>query len=423
MSYGSSTAPPHRSTSGTRASDHRAPVDVAFEHTPWVDVLEETVRLPSPPAGFWYRMGVSPRGERRLEIALGLLVYALAVGWVWTLSHVRTSAVDGGDTRSAAGQAAATVASALSSVASPSAAYLTDAALNAILESSRGISGKLRAAIDTGATPIEPDTLPAGAELRYGEGGEVVPKDTAPPGAGIWSVALAVGNAIRPIADFSVIRELPFSAKQRGRIGLYYIGNWPAERKRARVGPSKAPTESYANPSGFIQVTEENADTYVSEHFTLRNFLTHDQPNVWPKYLVLQLQLIDKLELVLADLKSHGVDVSGVRVLSGFRTPRYNAGGGNTAGRADLSRHMYGDASDIFIDSDGNGLMDDLDHDGRITIGDSRVVEAAVSRVEAAHPELVGGAGIYPAGPGHGPFIHIDTRGYRARWTGGPGGG
>ena len=45
-----------------------------------------------------------------------------------------------------------------------------------------------------------------------------------------------------------------------------------------------------------------------------------------------------------------------------------------------------------------------------------------VDRVEAAHPELIGGAGIYPAGPGHGPFIHIDTRGYRARWVGSGGG-
>ena len=74
-------------------------------------------------------------------------------------------------------------------------------------------------------------------------------------------------------------------------------------------------------------------------------------------------------------------------------------------------------------DSDGNGVMDDLDHDGRITIADSRVVQQAVDRVEQAHPELVGGAGVYPAAAGHGPFIHIDTRGYRARWVGGPGGG
>jgi len=160
----------------------------------------------------------------------------------------------------------------------------------------------------------------------------------------------------------------------------------------------------------------------VSEHFTLGDFLTHDQPNVWPKYLVLQPRLIDKLELVLADLEAHGVDVHGVRVMSGFRTPQYNYTGGNTGGRANLSRHMYGDASDIYIDNDGDGQMDDLNHDRRISIDDARVILDAVDRVDAVHPELIGGAGVYTAAAGHGPFIHIDTRGYRARWSGTSGG-
>jgi hypothetical protein len=83
-----------------------------------------------------------------------------------------------------------------------------------------------------------------------------------------------------------------------------------------------------------------------------------------------------------------------------------------------LSRHTYGDASDVYIDNDGNGSMDDLNRDGRVDIGDARVMEAAVERVERAHPELIGGAGVYPTCCGHGPFIHIDTRGYRARWVG-----
>jgi uncharacterized protein YcbK (DUF882 family) len=109
-------------------------------------------------------------------------------------------------------------------------------------------------------------------------------------------------------------------------------------------------------------------------------------------------------------------------VMSGFRTPQYNRGGGNPTGRAGLSRHMYGDAADIYIDSNHDGVMDDLNHDGRIDIADSRVISAAVDRVEAAHPELVGGAGVYPAESGHGPFIHIDSRGYRARWVGSGGG-
>ena len=421
MSKGSSTELERGSTSG-RHAEHSSSGE-AHSTIHWAEILEETVRLPSPPAGFWYRIGFSGRAERRLEIGLGVLLYALAAGWVWTFTHLRTLGARGDAEPSAAGRAAASVASALTSVGAPSAAYLTDAALSALFDRARGLSGKLRASIDTSVATVEPDTLPAGADLRYGTAGETIPADTAPKGAGVWSVAVAIGDAIRPVADFNVITILPFEKKERGRIGLYYIGNWPGERRRGRRGNKKAPAASYANPSGFIQVTRETADTYVSEHFKLRDFLTHDQPNVWPKYLVLQIGLIDKLELVLEELQSRGVDVGGVRVMSGFRTPQYNARGGNTAGRAELSRHMYGDAADIFIDGNGDGVMDDLDHDGRITIRDSWVVEAAVTRVEAAHPEVIGGAGVYPAGPGHGPFIHIDTRGYRARWTGGPGGG
>jgi hypothetical protein len=396
----------------------------AAEHG-WTEAFESALRLPVPPSGFWYRAGVSPRAERRLEIGFGVLLYALAVGWIWSLSHLRTSLASGEveSVPSAAARAAATVASALTNASAPSAAYLTDATLKALLDRAHGLSGKLRVVIDTSGKGIESDTLPPGVELRYAEGGDISQSDSEPQGAGVWKLAVAIGNAIRPITDLSVITMEPFTAKMKGRIGLYYLGSWPSERARGKVGPAKAPPTSYGNPSGFIEVTPETQDTYVSEHFRLRDFLTHDQPNVWPKYLVLQLKLVDKLELILADLATRGVDVSGVRVMSGFRTPQYNAGGGNTQGRAALSRHMYGDAADIYIDSNHDGVMDDLDHNGRITIADSKVIEAAEDRVEAAHPELVGGGGIYPAGPGHGPFIHIDTRGYRARWSGGPGGG
>jgi uncharacterized protein YcbK (DUF882 family) len=109
--------------------------------------------------------------------------------------------------------------------------------------------------------------------------------------------------------------------------------------------------------------------------------------------------------------------------MSGFRSPQYNAGGGDKTGRANLSRHMYGDANDVWIDNNGDGQMDDLNHDGRIDIRDSQVICSAVERVEQENPELVGGCGVYPGNGAHGPFTHIDARGYRARWTGGPGGG
>jgi hypothetical protein len=350
-------------------------------------------------------------------VAAGVVTLLLAAGWTWSIGHAFAMG------RSAAPAAALsrTVAGVLPTSRAPRAAYLTDAALTALanraLGKLRGASGKLSATIQPAPAPLKPESLPPGASLEYSRGGEVA---HAPKQPGIWGVLLAIGNAVRPVANYNVITMLPFSAKRNGRVGLYYIGNWPTERGGG--GPSKAPGGAYAPPPGFIEVTRENAGTHVSEHFTLGDFVTHDQPNVWPKYVVLQTKLIDKLELVLNDLEAHGVDTRGVRIMSGFRSPQYNATGGNTGGRANLSRHMYGDASDIYIDNDHDGQMDDLNHDGRITIDDSRVILGAVERVEAAHPELVGGAGVYTAAPGHGPFIHIDTRGYRARWTGTSGG-
>ena len=103
--------------------------------------------------------------------------------------------------------------------------------------------------------------------------------------------------------------------------------------------------------------------------------------------------------------------------MSGFRTPQYNAQGvGREGGPASESRHMYGDATDVFVDANGDGVMDDLDGDGTITIRDARVLYAAVEAVEGRHPDLVGGLSAYPANSAHGPYVHVDARGVRARW-------
>lgn len=204
------------------------------------------------------------------------------------------------------------------------------------------------------------------------------------------------------------ITMLPFNSKSKGRIGSYRIGSWPGERR--------AISDAYANPQGFIEVTAENQDTRISEHFRLRDFLTKDQRAVWPKYLVLREPLIDKLELVIEDLNANGVKVTHLQVMSGFRTPQYNANGGNPAGRASLSRHMYGDAADVFVDNNRDGMTDDLNRDGRVDSRDAKIILDAVDRVERAHPTLVGGGGLYRATRAHGPFVHVDVRGTRARW-------
>lgn len=219
-------------------------------------------------------------------------------------------------------------------------------------------------------------------------------------------------HRIADVADgrpLTLITLVPFSEKVRGRIGSYRMGFWPYERGTAR-------NAAYANPPGFIQVTLENRDTQVSEHFRLRDFLTKDQATVWPKYLVLREALLDKLELVIEELEAGGVDVEHMQVMSGFRTPQYNDQGVGAGGRAQNSRHQYGDAADVFVDNDRDGRLDDLNGDRRVDTRDVQVMVAAAERVERRYPELLGGAGVYRANSAHGPFVHIDVRGTRARW-------
>ncbi len=205
---------------------------------------------------------------------------------------------------------------------------------------------------------------------------------------------------------------LPFRAKIGPYVGNYRLGYWPEERRR-----SFDPDEL---PAGFIEVHRQDVDVRISAHFTLGDFLVQDQSqqHVWPKYVVLREELIEKLELVIEELERMGIPASHVRVLSGFRSPEHNARGQHL-GMAAESRHQYGDAVDLIIDADRDGRMDDLNGDGRVDIRDAMVLAAAVERVETRHSDLVGGLGVYHAMGPSGPFVHIDVRGRRARWGAG----
>lgn len=381
------------------------------------DAIEAALRFPEGPPSRWRRVGLSRRGTRVFNLVATAVLLLFVSAWGWSLAEAsRTGPEFNGDVEPRPGLSLPTarITAALIAPGATGTAYLTDAAI-AAMDPGRGLSGRLRAVIRDPGERLSVEDVPEGAEVGFTEEGH--PADTAaatPPDSvraperpGLWQMVLRAGAALKPVADFTVITRRPLADRRNGRVGLYFIGTWPTER-----GAHKG----YVTPSGFIEVTRENQNTYVSEHFRLRDFLTKGQANVWPKYLVLDMKLVDKLELILAELEADGVKVSGVRVMSGFRTPQYNASGGNTAGRASLSRHMYGDAADVFIDNDGDGWMDDINGDGRVDTGDARYFAAAAERVERRYPSLVGGIGIYNAGSGHGPFVHIDTRGYRARW-------
>ncbi len=262
---------------------------------------------------------------------------------------------------------------------------------------------------------------PTPADTIFGRSGRLLARFFAPPRSmEVEPIARLFGKreqkntstvAVTDSASgrqLSLITLLPFADKVNGRVGDYHLGRFPAEKRPPR-------SAAYENPDGFIEVTLENKDTPVSEHFRLSDFLTHDQKNIWPKYLVLREALVDKLELVMVELQRRGIDAQRMRVMSGFRSPQYNQRGVGR-GRARDSRHQYGDAADIMVDNNGDNRLDDLNRDGRVNSKDMRILADAVESVERQYPELVGGLGLYRANSARGPFIHVDVRGQRARW-------
>jgi len=276
-----------------------------------------------------------------------------------------------------------------------------------------------------------PATTPASGGSAAADSGEFAPAKKTVGGSGLsgkvfarfvmpedWiglaslpaaSVSAASVQSTTPDTSATVFTMRSFGQKVRAWLNGYRLGYWPAEKGRLR-------SEAYKNPDGFIEVTPANEDTRVSEHFRLRDFVSHDQKEIWPKYVVLREPLLDKLELVIEDLNDHGVNAEGMRIRSGFRTPAHNFAV-RGEGSARDSRHQFGDAADVFIDQEGNGKMSDLNGDGKVNFADVKMILDAVERVEARYPELVGGTGLYAFSGRSGPFAHIDVRGTRARWV------
>jgi uncharacterized protein YcbK (DUF882 family) len=227
----------------------------------------------------------------------------------------------------------------------------------------------------------------------------------APDVPGFYHLAIVRGTEKDVISDPALAVMVPFSEKVGATLNGYHIGTYLAERL----------TRHTDHPVGFLEVRQADVNLKVSTHLRLGDFITHDsQKAVWPKYVALNPRLLDKLELVLAKIGSSArlsqadatpQDVA-FDVHSGFRTPSHNGGVWRAASD---SRHQYGDAADVAIDADG---------DGRVTLKDEILVARAVDQVESEHPDLVGGLGLYTSRHYRTPYVHIDTRGKRSRWTG-----
>jgi hypothetical protein len=225
-------------------------------------------------------------------------------------------------------------------------------------------------------------------------------KVTAPDTAGFYRLALLKSGQQRQVEGLTLAVLVPFEEKERGYIRGYRIGTYLAERVRGKTPP----------PEGFLEIMSADVEIPITRHLKVGDFLNHDQIGKWPSYSAINPKLLDKLELVIAEIaRWHGekavADIE-IDVHSGFRSPERNR---RVRRAASDSQHQYGDAADVAIDANG---------DGKITAIDTRMVGLAVEIVELKHPDLVGGLGIYTSGHASTNYVHIDVRGKRARWRG-----
>ncbi len=201
-----------------------------------------------------------------------------------------------------------------------------------------------------------------------------------------------------PLAQDSVdtvIRGFPVGSYDRGPDSTWSLF-LRAHRWIYRQPVPLVPVESLAQES-----------LWVSPHFQLGEFLCHE-PTDHPRFFYLEPSLLRKLEVALR--------IGGLAdfvIMSGYRTPWYNARLGN--GR--FSMHTYGRAADVYVDLDGDGAMDDVNHDGKVDVQDAQWLAQLFERVEQ-ETGLMGGIGVYDWHPKthRTPFVHVDVRGFRARW-------
>ncbi len=256
--------------------------------------------------------------------------------------------------------------------------------------------------------PIRPlaATQPGGTWQVGADGGTLAEQGdlwtwTAPADPGPYPIRVT-DTSTGEVITLHVFVGVPFDhstdALDGYQIGAYADHDSPVNRK----------------PPLFVQLTPDVADVPVSPHFTVGQFVAK-QASDYPKYLVMSTRLLLKLEGLLQAAQEAGIPAQTFTIMSGYRTPHYNRSIGNTT---TLSRHLFGDGADIFIDDDGDGQMDDLDGDGAITEADARILASLVEAQsdEAWYQPFIGGMGIYGPAPHRGPFIHVDTRGTAVRW-------
>lgn len=152
-------------------------------------------------------------------------------------------------------------------------------------------------------------------------GPEEEPPGTDPPEDPPEQPGPANNNANQvcyPGADMSYTTCFPVVSK-----GSWSGYNYPSHSSAA-----------YAAPKRFVDLNAANASTKIAPNFTLGELM-----QAWKgQYGVYQVHMVDKLQTIRSNTGG------ALNVNSGYRRPAYNS----SVGGATYSRHMYGDAADMY---------------------------------------------------------------------------
>lgn len=230
----------------------------------------------------------------------------------------------------------------------------------------------------------------------------------APFKSGYYPVKIKKKNKSGPASEIklNVFVLHPFSEKKGEYLDGFRIGYYPniPEAKKAY----------YKKPDGFLKIEESLLDLNLTPHFKMSQFTTKQSTN-FPQYIVLKESLLFKLEYFLEEVNKAGYQAETFGIISIYRSPYFNKKLGNNS---DFSRHLFGDAADIYIDNSGDNWMDDLNGDGCVTIADAEILSDLAINFDKKRrfSHLQGGVSSYKGNGFRGPFIHIDTRGFHVEW-------
>tara|TARA_B100000809_G_scaffold59479_1_gene56036 strand:- start:588 stop:1433 length:846 start_codon:yes stop_codon:yes gene_type:complete len=166
----------------------------------------------------------------------------------------------------------------------------------------------------------------------------------------------------------------------------------------------------YNQPQGLIEINKSLENHFLSNIVQIKDIMCK-QRSEYPKYLLVDTQGLKMLNQLYKYLLARGLKFSRFSFISGYRTPYYN----HMIGNGKNSRHLYGDAFDLYIDDNGDYRMDDINQDGQ---QDKKDVDYLYQFFLAFLKDnnRQGGVGKYLPNSRHGGFIHIDNRGFNARW-------